>query len=51
MVNTRKLEEGYLASVYRQLLEKQEEDRQLLKQTSALGMDSLQTISNRCDYP
>ncbi len=45
MVNTRNLEEAYLASVYRQLLEKQEEYQQLLQETSAYGRDSLQTMS------
>lgn len=45
MVNTRNLEEAYLASVYRQLLEKQEEYQQLLQETSAYGLDSLQTMS------
>lgn len=40
MVNTRNLEEVYLASVYRQLLEKQEEYQQLLQETSAYGRDS-----------
>ena len=45
MVNTRNLEEADLASVYRQLLEKQEEYQQLLQETSAYGRDSLQTMS------
>lgn len=45
MVNTRKLEEEHLAVVYHQLLEKKAEYEQLLKETNAFGMDSLQTMS------
>ena len=52
MVNTRNLEEAYLVSVYRQLLEKQEEYKQLLQETSTYGRDSLQTMSedNRINF-
>lgn len=45
MVNTRKIEEAYLAVVYRQLLEKKAEYEQVLKETSAFGKGSLQTMA------